>query len=63
MSGPQSAPYVGMSEKNTIQDLLADEVKDLYSAEKQLIKAIPKMAKGSDVFRSPERNRGPGDTA
>ncbi len=37
-----------MSEKNTIQDLLADEVKDLYSAEKQLIKAIPKMAKGSD---------------
>lgn len=37
-----------MSEKNTIQDLLADEIKDLYSAEKQLTKAIPKMAKGSD---------------
>jgi ferritin-like metal-binding protein YciE len=28
-------------------DLLADEIKDLYSAEKQLTKAIPKMAKGS----------------
>jgi ferritin-like metal-binding protein YciE len=37
-----------MAEKNTIQDLLANEIKDLYSAEKQLIKAIPKMAKGSD---------------
>ncbi|HEX3742606.1 MAG TPA: ferritin-like domain-containing protein [Bryobacteraceae bacterium] len=28
-------------------DLLTDEIKDLYSAEKQLTKAIPKMAKGS----------------
>ena len=37
-----------MAEKNTIQDLLADEIKDLYSAEKQLTKAIPKMAKGSN---------------
>jgi ferritin-like metal-binding protein YciE len=36
-----------MADKNTIKDLLADEVKDLYSAEKQLTKAIPKMAKGS----------------
>jgi ferritin-like metal-binding protein YciE len=31
----------------TIQDLLEDEIKDLYSAEKQLTKAIPKMAKGA----------------
>jgi ferritin-like metal-binding protein YciE len=37
--------------KQTVQDLLADEIKDLYSAEKQLTKAIPKMAKGSN---SPE---------
>jgi ferritin-like metal-binding protein YciE len=37
-----------MSEKNSVMDLLADEIKDLYSAEKQLIKAIPKMAKGSN---------------
>ena len=37
-----------MADKNTIQDLLGDEIKDLYSAEKQLTKAIPKMAKGSN---------------
>ena len=36
-----------MADKNTIKDLLTDEIKDLYSAEKQLTKAIPKMAKGS----------------
>jgi len=36
-----------MATKKTIDDLLADEIKDLYSAEKQLTKAIPKMAKGS----------------
>jgi ferritin-like metal-binding protein YciE len=36
-----------MAEKQTLKDLLADEIKDLYSAEKQLTKAIPKMAKGS----------------
>jgi ferritin-like metal-binding protein YciE len=37
-----------MADKNSIKDLLADEIKDLYSAEKQLTKAIPKMAKGSN---------------
>ena len=37
-----------MSEKNSVMDLLTDEIKDLYSAEKQLTKAIPKMAKGSN---------------
>jgi ferritin-like metal-binding protein YciE len=36
-----------MADKNTLKDLLSDEIKDLYSAEKQLTKAIPKMAKGS----------------
>lgn len=36
-----------MADKNTVLDLLTDEIKDLYSAEKQLVKAIPKMAKGS----------------
>ena len=36
-----------MSDKKTVKDLLEDEIKDLYSAEKQLTKAIPKMAKGS----------------
>jgi ferritin-like metal-binding protein YciE len=33
--------------KKSLKDLLEDEIKDLYSAEKQLTKAIPKMAKGS----------------
>ena len=37
-----------MSELTTIKDLLEDELKDLYSAENQLTKAIPKMAKGSN---------------
>ena len=30
---------------DTLEDLLADELKDLYSAENQLVKALPKMAK------------------
>jgi ferritin-like metal-binding protein YciE len=37
-----------MSELSTVKDLLESEIKDLYSAEKQLTKAIPKMAKGSN---------------
>ncbi len=36
-----------MADKNTVKDLLVDEIKDLYSAEKQLIKAISRMAKGA----------------
>jgi ferritin-like metal-binding protein YciE len=37
-----------MADKEIVKDLLEDEIKDLYSAEKQLLKAIPKMAKGSN---------------
>jgi ferritin-like metal-binding protein YciE len=37
-----------MMAKKSIKDLLSDEIKDLYSAEKQLTKAIPKMVKGSN---------------
>ena len=37
-----------MAKTRTILDLLQDEVKDLYSAENQLLKAIPKMIKGSN---------------
>src|SRR5512143_3580739 len=33
---------------NTLEDLLTDELKDIYSAENQLIKALPKMAKAAD---------------
>ena len=36
-----------MADKRSIKDLLADEIKDLYSAEKQLTKAIPEMVKGA----------------
>jgi ferritin-like metal-binding protein YciE len=36
-----------MADKKSVKDLLQDEVKDLYSAERQLLKAIPKMAKGA----------------
>jgi ferritin-like metal-binding protein YciE len=34
-------------ELNTLKDLYVHELKDLYSAEKQLIKAIPKMEKAA----------------
>jgi ferritin-like metal-binding protein YciE len=32
---------------NTIEDLFHEELKDLYSAENQLVKALPKMAKAA----------------
>lgn len=32
----------------TLKDLYIDELKDLYSAERQLIKALPKMAKAAN---------------
>ena len=37
----------------TVQDLLVDELRDIYHAEKQLVKALPKMAKAakSDKLR------------
>jgi ferritin-like metal-binding protein YciE len=31
----------------TVQDLLLNELRDLYDAEKQLVKALPKMAKAA----------------
>jgi ferritin-like metal-binding protein YciE len=34
---------------STMEDLLADELKDLYSAETQLTKALPKMAKAAST--------------
>jgi ferritin-like metal-binding protein YciE len=37
-----------MPEITSPRDLLIEELKDLYSAEKQLIKALPKMAKNAD---------------
>jgi ferritin-like metal-binding protein YciE len=36
-----------MSKLNTLHDLFIEQLKDLYSAETQLIKALPKMAKAA----------------
>lgn len=36
-----------MAELSTLHDALVDEVRDLYDAEKQLLKALPKMAKAA----------------
>jgi ferritin-like metal-binding protein YciE len=41
-------------EKNPLEELLVDELKDLYSAEGQIVKALPKMAKAAG---SPELRR------
>jgi ferritin-like metal-binding protein YciE len=40
-----------MSKINNLQELLVDELKDLYNAESQLVKALPKMAEAAS---SPE---------
>ena len=37
-----------------LQDLLLDQVRDLYDAEKQLVKALPKMAEAAS---SPQLKR------
>jgi ferritin-like metal-binding protein YciE len=37
-----------MSKISTPRDLLVEELKDLYSAENQLLKALPKMAKAAN---------------
>ena len=34
-------------ERHPLDDLFEDQIKDLYSAENQIIKALPKMAKNS----------------
>jgi ferritin-like metal-binding protein YciE len=41
-------------ETNPLEELLVDELKDLYNAENQIIKALPKMAKAAS---SPELRR------
>jgi ferritin-like metal-binding protein YciE len=38
-------PFGANMSMESLEDLVADELKDLYSAENQLIKALPKMAK------------------
>jgi ferritin-like metal-binding protein YciE len=45
-SSPTPIPFV-MPNPNSLQELLMQEIKDLYSAEIQLVKALPKMAKAA----------------
>jgi ferritin-like metal-binding protein YciE len=40
-------PQSTMSKINTLEELLIDELRDLYSAENQLVKALPKMAEAA----------------
>jgi ferritin-like metal-binding protein YciE len=40
-------PWENTMALKSLQDLLVEELKDLYSAENQLVKALPKMAKGA----------------
>jgi ferritin-like metal-binding protein YciE len=43
-----------MAGMNTLRDLFEDELRDIYDAEKQIVKALPKMIKaaGSEQLRS-----------
>jgi ferritin-like metal-binding protein YciE len=42
------------TQQQTLRELMIEEIRDLYDAERQLVKALPKMAKGatSDELRS-----------
>src|SRR4029079_4091819 len=44
-------------ELETLKDLYIAELKDLYSAEKQLVKALPKMAKAASAAELPQAFR------
>jgi len=48
---PKTQTKLAMSKIKNLEALLVDELKDLYSAETQLIKALPKMA---DAATNPE---------
>lgn len=37
------------ADTNPLEELLVDELKDLYSAENQIVKALPKMAKAASA--------------
>src|SRR3954465_8909670 len=40
-----STEALAMSSMESLEDLMQDELKDIYDAEKQLTKALPKLAK------------------
>ena len=52
-----------MAESGTLHDAFLDELRDVYDAEKQLTKALPKMAKAAtspvlrDAFEAHWRRR------
>ena len=59
-----------MAEAGTLHDAFIDELRDTYDAEKQLTKALPKLAKGvvepqaaSGVREPSSRDTGPDRTA
>ena len=39
------------STMSTVEDLLVEQIRDLYDAEKQLVRALPKMAKAAEFGR------------
>jgi ferritin-like metal-binding protein YciE len=43
-----------MKKENNLQDLLVEELRDVYHAEQQLLKALPKMAKAAQSERLKE---------
>ena len=43
----RSAPKRAASKEKTLNDLFYDQLKDIYFAEKQILKALPKMAKAA----------------
>ena len=48
-------PLPGMAKIQTLQDIFIDQLKDLYSAETQITKALPKLAKAAN---SPDLKKG-----
>lgn len=53
--GPASrSPLYAMPKIKTLHDLLIEQTKDLYSAETQLVKALPKMVKAATDERLKE---------
>ena len=44
-------------EHNALKELYIDELKDIFDAENQLVKALPKMAKAADIGEASRRIR------
>src|SRR5687767_872638 len=47
MSGKHPGGKEPQQKMSEVQELLVEELRDLYDAEKQLVKALPKMAKAA----------------